>query len=98
MRAKRLAAVAEIARPCASHIRPSAKSASSHSARAQVLSGGDVVVRDIGIEELRRADEVFLTSSLRGIVPVAAIGATTYAIGTTTRSLQAQWRAQGWMI
>lgn len=67
-------------------------------ARAQVLSGGDVVVRDIGIEELRRADEVFLTSSLRGIVPVAAIGATTYAIGTTTRSLQAQWRAQGWMI
>lgn len=67
-------------------------------ARAEVLARSDAVVRDIGTEELRRADEVFLTSSLRGIVPVAAIGTTTYAIGATTRSLQTQWRAQGWMI
>lgn len=67
-------------------------------ARAEVLACRDVVVRDIGMDELRRADEVFLTSGVRGIVPVAAIGTTTYDIGATTRALQAHWRERGWMI
>ena len=67
-------------------------------ARAEVLARCGAVVRDIGIDELARADEVFLTSSLRGIVPVAAIGTTNYAVGATTRDLQAQWRANEWML
>jgi len=67
-------------------------------ARAEVLACSDAVVRDIGIDELARADEVFLTSSLRGIVPVAAIGEARYAIGETTRALMARWRERGWMI
>lgn len=67
-------------------------------ARAEVLARCDVVARDIGIDELARAEEVFLTSSLRGIVPVAAIGSTNYPVGATTRDLQAQWRANEWML
>ncbi|HJU39384.1 MAG TPA: aminotransferase class IV, partial [Tahibacter sp.] len=65
-------------------------------ARAEVLACRDTVVRDIGVDELARADEVFLTSSLRGIVPVAAIGQTRYAIGETTRELVAHWQERGW--
>ena len=65
-------------------------------ARAEVLACRDVRVRDIGVDELARADEVFLTSSLRGIVPVAAIGQTRYAIGEATRELVAHWQERGW--
>ena len=67
-------------------------------ARAEVLARGVATVRDIGLDALVRADEVFLTSSLRGIVPVTAIDGRRLAVGETTRALQAQWRAQGWML
>ncbi|MGH8326157.1 MAG: aminodeoxychorismate lyase, partial [Steroidobacteraceae bacterium] len=43
-------------------------------ARAEVLARReDVVVRQIEAEELMRADEIFLSSSVRGIVPVRAL-------------------------
>ncbi|WP_257388182.1 aminotransferase class IV, partial [Tahibacter caeni] len=66
-------------------------------ARAEVLARRDVAVGRLTWEELMRADEVFLTSSLRGILPVAAIDATPFAPGPVARELQMQWRAAGLM-
>lgn len=51
----------------------------------------------ISPEFLMQADEVFLTSSVRGILPVTQIMAHRFAIGTVTRELQRHWRARGWM-
>jgi len=47
--------------------------------------------------ELARADEVFLTSSVRGIVPVAQTPDRRYAVSAIARSLQAAWHGLGLM-
>lgn len=46
-------------------------------------------------EVLGRADEVFLSSSVRGILPVQAVGDTVYVPGPVTRALQRHWRGLG---
>lgn len=64
-------------------------------ARAEVLARRDVQVCEITWDELMRADEIFLTSSVRGIVPVSRIDAHAFAPGPLTRALQREWQAFG---
>ena len=59
--------------------------------RAEILSAQTVDVREISRNELMQADEVFLSSALRGILPVVAIDAQIYAIGAVTRTIQTRW-------
>lgn len=67
--------------------------------RAEVLARyPDTVIRDIEMEELMRADEIFLTSSVRGIVPVHLLAAHRLAVGALTRTLQSQWHDIGLML
>lgn len=66
-------------------------------ARAEVLARCETVIGRLTWEEVMRADEIFLTSSLRGILPVAAIDEKAFAPGPVARDLQAQWRAAGLM-
>jgi len=62
-------------------------------ARAEVLARRECEVRDLGMAELLRAEEIFLTNSVRGIVPVTALDGQRWAIGPVTRELQAHWQA-----
>ncbi|AIF47735.1 aminodeoxychorismate lyase [Dyella japonica] len=65
-------------------------------ARAEVLVAmPEVRVRELRPEDLARADEVFLSSSVRGILPVQAVGDTVYGPGPVTRALQQHWRGLG---
>lgn len=65
-------------------------------ARAELLAAlPQARVRDVGWDELARASEVFLCSSVRGILPVRAIDARPYTIGPLTRAMQQHWRALG---
>lgn len=64
-------------------------------ARAEVLARRDVRVCNLTWEELMRAEEIFLTSSVRGIVPVHAVDACEFAVGAVTRSLQREWQVLG---
>lgn len=64
-------------------------------ARAEVLARRAVEVRTITWDELMRADEIFLTSSVRGIVPVNRIDTQDFAVGAQTRALQREWQAFG---
>lgn len=60
------------------------------------LGGGDIRIeeRTITHADLGRADEVFLTSSLRDIQPVARIDGTDYAVGPVTNELQRRFAAE----
>lgn len=61
-------------------------------ARAELLARDPGVhVCDLSVEEAMRADELFLTSSVRGIVPVTRIGDHRLPVGPVTRSWQARW-------
>ncbi len=65
-------------------------------ARAEILATrDDVQVRDISRKDLLRADEVFLSSSVRGILPVQAVDDTVYVPGPVSRALQRHWRGLG---
>lgn len=65
-------------------------------ARAEVLARhADAEVREITVEELMQADEIFLTSSVRGILPVRALPGRELAPGAFARDLQRTWRALG---
>ena len=65
-------------------------------ARAEVLANRPSArVRDLTLDELCGASEVFLTSSVRGILPVQAVGDTVFAPGPVTRALQRHWRDLG---
>lgn len=69
-------------------------------ARAEILARNeDIVVRRIRLQELEQADELFLSSSVRGILPVAEVPAwhRTYAVGPRCRALQDDWLARGLM-
>ncbi|MBA2078711.1 aminodeoxychorismate lyase [Rhodanobacter sp. PCA2] len=52
-------------------------------------------VRDLPLHECLAADELFLSSSVRGILPVQAVGDTVFAPGPVTRAMQAHWRGLG---
>ncbi|MBU6248451.1 MAG: aminodeoxychorismate lyase [Xanthomonadaceae bacterium] len=68
-------------------------------ARAEVLAAWpEVQVRDLAREALRSAQEVFLTSSVRGILPVQAVGDKVFAPGPMARALQRHWRALGFPL
>jgi len=64
-------------------------------ARAEVLAQRECEVRDVTMEELMQADEVFLTNSVRGILPVTALDDRCWLIGDVARALQAHWRVLG---
>lgn len=65
-------------------------------ARAQVLAAWPQVrVRRIPLDELRGADELFLSSSVRGILPVRELDGSAFAVGPVTRALQSHWRELG---
>lgn len=65
-------------------------------ARAEILaSRPGVRIQGMRPAELARASEVFLSSSVRGILPVQAVGDTVYVAGPVTRALQQHWRGLG---
>jgi 4-amino-4-deoxychorismate lyase len=65
-------------------------------ARAAVLDLlGNVDIRDLPLAECLGASELFLSSSVRGILPVQAVGDTVYAPGPVTRAVQGYWRDLG---
>ncbi|HEX5306598.1 MAG TPA: aminodeoxychorismate lyase [Dyella sp.] len=68
-------------------------------ARAEVLATHSTAqVRDVHLDELLDASEVFLTSSVRGILPVQAVGDKVFAPGPITRALQQHWRDLGFSL
>jgi 4-amino-4-deoxychorismate lyase len=56
--------------------------------RAWILARREVQVVDVDAGMLAASDELFLASSLRGILPVARIGGREWSVGPMTRSLQ----------
>lgn len=64
-------------------------------ARAEVLSQREVQVRELALGELLHASELFLSSSVRGILPVRSMAETVYVPGPVTRALQWHWRGLG---
>lgn len=64
--------------------------------RAELLaSQPGTVVRDVPLAACLAADELFLCSSVRGILPVQAVGDTVFAPGPVARAMQAHWRGLG---
>lgn len=65
-------------------------------ARAEILAMvPQAQARDVHWDELAQAGEIFLCSSVRGILPVRAVDARPYTIGPVTRAMQRHWRALG---
>lgn len=64
-------------------------------ARAEVLGLREVEVRELALGELLHASELFLSSSVRGILPVRSMAETVYVPGPVTRALQSHWRGLG---
>jgi 4-amino-4-deoxychorismate lyase len=52
-------------------------------------------VREVGREELMQADEIFLSSGVRGILPVRELAGRVFRPGAFARAMQAHWRALG---
>jgi 4-amino-4-deoxychorismate lyase len=52
-------------------------------------------VRDLPLDEALSASELFLSSSVRGILPVQTVGDTVYAPGPVVRAMQQHWRSLG---
>lgn len=52
-------------------------------------------VRDLPLAECLGASELFLSSSVRGILPVQAVGNKVFAPGPVARAVQAHWRGLG---
>jgi 4-amino-4-deoxychorismate lyase len=55
-------------------------------------------VRDVSLQEALRASEIFLSSSVRGILPVQGVGDTVYAPGPVARAMQQHWRELGFAV
>jgi len=68
-------------------------------ARAEVLAAcPQARVGELTLDELRNASEVFLSSSVRGILPVCSLGERHYAVGGIARELQQHWRNLGFSM
>lgn len=52
-------------------------------------------VRDLPLAECLAAGELFLSSSVRGILPVQAVGDRVFAPGSAARAMQSHWRGLG---
>lgn len=64
--------------------------------RAELLDAFPLtVVRPITRDEAMRMDEIFVCSSVRGVLPVREWDGRTLRIGAATRAAQAHWRALG---
>lgn len=64
--------------------------------RAELLAVlPQVRVRDLPLAECLAADELFLSSSVRGILPVQAVGDRVFAPGPVARAMQVHWRGLG---
>jgi 4-amino-4-deoxychorismate lyase len=64
--------------------------------RAEVMvQCAPVAVREIGVDELMRAEEIFLTNAVRGVMPVTALESRTWPIGPIARRLIAHTQAIG---
>ena len=67
-------------------------------ARAEILEHlAATEVRAVAMKELMHADEIFLTSSVRGILPVRALPGRELAPGPVARALQSHWRVIGFV-
>lgn len=64
-------------------------------ARAEILAAHGARIAHFSPAELARASEVFLTSAVRGILPVRALGAHAWLPGPVARALQAHWARLG---
>jgi 4-amino-4-deoxychorismate lyase len=65
-------------------------------ARAEVLAVlRQTQVRDLPMKECLQASELFLSSSIRGILPVQAVGDKVFALGSVARAMQQHWRGLG---
>ena len=65
-------------------------------ARAEILwLRPDCQVRDLAMDEMMNAAELFLTSSVRGIVPITALDDRRWPVGPVARVLQAHWCTLG---
>ena len=65
-------------------------------ARAEALAAMPrTQVRDVMREELMHADEIFLTSSVRGILPVRELAGRALQPGSCARAMQERWRELG---
>ncbi|GAB2570478.1 aminodeoxychorismate lyase [Dyella jejuensis] len=65
-------------------------------ARAAMLERfPDCQVRDLPLDACLAASELFLSSSIRGILPVQAVDDTVYAPGPVARAMQQHWRDLG---
>jgi 4-amino-4-deoxychorismate lyase len=64
-------------------------------ARAWILARADVDTRPLAWADVEAADELFLSSSVRGILPIARLDGQQRSAGPMTRELQAAlWREQ----
>jgi 4-amino-4-deoxychorismate lyase len=67
--------------------------------RAEVLAAcPQAQVGRVTLDALLNADEVFLSSSVRGILPVHSLGERVFAIGAVTRQLQRHWHSLGFSM
>ncbi|HET9835274.1 MAG TPA: aminodeoxychorismate lyase [Rhodanobacteraceae bacterium] len=65
-------------------------------AREEILAHfPETEVREISREALMEADEILLSSSVRGILPVRELDGRVFAPGPFSRALQVHWRALG---
>jgi len=65
-------------------------------AREEILAQyPDTKVREVTREELMQADEIFLSSSVRGILPVREMDGHAFKPGAFARAMQTHWRALG---
>ncbi|WP_329740652.1 aminodeoxychorismate lyase [Dyella sp. A6] len=68
-------------------------------ARAEVLDAlPQARVRELSLDDCRQAAEMFLCSSVRGILPVQSVGATVYRPGPVARAMQAHWIELGFPL
>ncbi|MEO7066982.1 MAG: aminodeoxychorismate lyase [Rhodanobacter sp.] len=67
--------------------------------RAEILATSPAIrVGELMVSDLLRADEVFLSSSVRGVLPVQSLGETVYRVGPITRQWQQHWRDLGFVM
>lgn len=68
-------------------------------ARAEILSVQPAAqVRELKLDELAGASELFLSSSVRGILPVRELEDRHYTVGPVTRALQRHWDGLGFSM
>lgn len=60
--------------------------------KVALRDGIAVVERDIKVDELMDSDEIFITSSVREVVPVVEFNCKSFAAGAVTRCLQEKYR------